>query len=57
MGNYIFNKAKKSKTSSEADNSASSSTSKSKKRSVKMSAPIIIQPTIKQTASVFIFYN
>ena len=60
MGNYIFKKARKSKSENSNDdesannnNKASSSSDSIKnKKDSKMAAPIIIQPTVKQTASV-----
>ena len=74
MGNYIFNKAKKSSKSTETESSdkevidtnkdtraSKSSSTKSNKQSnkpdSKMTAPIIIQPTIKQTATLIFLHG
>ena len=51
MGNYIFNKAKKSSSSTKLPSTDNSKTD------LKMTSPIIIQPTIKQTATLIFLHG
>jgi len=60
MGNYIFNKAKKSNSSSSSSRSSSNSKKtleSSSDNNNKMTSPIIIQPTIKQTATLIFLHG
>ena len=52
MGNYIFNKAKKSSSSSSSNSKKSLESDNNK-----MTSPIIIQPTIKQTATLIFLHG